>query len=113
MKLFGVSLFNEKTKSLESLYKDLILIQERIIQSSIENQRTLKKIQIAKRDFDEKQKSLELLKKEFSEGNPYLAKIIAEFYHYRDEKVVEYLRSKKKPAFKASENVRQLATENR
>ncbi|MDC7997976.1 restriction endonuclease [Gilvibacter sediminis] len=113
MKLFGISLFKEKQESLEILYKDLKRIQKEINQSSRENLETLKKIQLAKKDLSDRQKSVELLKKELSEGNPYLARIIADFYHYRDIKVAEYLRSKKYPAIKASEKVKDYASENR
>tara|TARA_R110000764_G_scaffold217307_1_gene304438 strand:+ start:492 stop:1664 length:1173 start_codon:yes stop_codon:yes gene_type:complete len=113
MKLFGVNLFKEKTERLERLHEDLTKIQRAINQSSRENQRTLEKIQIAKSDLSEKQKSVELLKKELSDGNPYLARVIADFYHYRDFKVAEYLRSKKHPAVKASEKVKKYASENR
>jgi len=113
MKLFGIKLFKEKQESLENLYKDLVKIQQEINQSSRENQKTLEKIQLAKNDLSERQKSVELLKTELSEGNPYLAKIIADFYHYRDIKVAEYLRSKKYPAIKASEKVKDYASENR
>ncbi|MCB0743117.1 MAG: restriction endonuclease [Ignavibacteriae bacterium] len=113
MKLFGISLFKEKQESLEILYKDLKRIQQEINQSSRENLKTLEKIQLAKKDLSDRQKSVELLKKELSEGNPYLARIIADFYHYRDIKVAEYLRSKKYPAIKASEKVKDYASENR
>lgn len=113
MKLFGIKLFKEKQESLENLYKYLVKIQQEINQSSRENQKTLEKIQLAKNDLSERQKSVELLKTELSEGNPYLAKIIADFYHYRDIKVAEYLRSKKYPAIKASEKVKDYASENR
>lgn len=113
MKLFGVNLFKEKSERLERLHEDLTKIQEAINQSSRENQRTLEKIQIAKSDLSEKQKSVELLKKELSDGNPYLARVIADFYHYRDFKVAEYLRSKKHPAVKASDKVKKYASENR
>lgn len=113
MKLFGVNLFKEKSEKLERLHKDLVKIQQEINQSSRENQWTLEKIQLAKYDLSERQKSVELLKNELSEGNPYLARIIADFYHYRDNKVAEYLRSKKYPAVKASEKVREYASENR
>jgi hypothetical protein len=113
MKLFGIKLFKEKQESLENLYKDLIRIQQEINQSSRENQKTLEKIQLAKNDLSQKQKSVELLKQELSEGNPYLARIIADFYYYRDIKVAEYLRSKKYPAIKASEKVKDYASENR
>lgn len=113
MKLFGISLFREKQESLEILYKDLKRIQQEINQSSRENLKTLEQIQLAKNDLSDRQKSVELLKKELSEGNPYLARIIADFYHYRDIKVAEYLRSKKYPAIKASEKVKHYASENR
>ena len=113
MKLFGISLFREKQESLEILYKDLKRIQQEINQSSRENLKTLEQIQLAKNDLSDRQKSVELLKKELSEGNPYLARIIADFYHYRDIKVAEYLRSKKYPAIKASEKVKDYASENR
>lgn len=113
MKLFGISLFREKQESLEILYKDLKRIQQEINQSSRENLKTLEQIQLAKNDLSDRQKSVELLKKELSEGNPYLARIIADFYHYRDIKVAEYLRSKKYPAIKASEKIKDYASENR
>lgn len=113
MKLFGVNLFREKSERLERLHEDLTKIQQAINQSSRENQRTLEKIQIAKNDLSEKQKSVELLKEELSDGNPYLARVIADFYHYRDIKVAEYLRSKKHPAAKASDKVKKYASENR
>lgn len=113
MKLFGIYLFKEKYKKLEILYNNLKKIQQEINQSSRENQKTLEKIQLAKKDLSDRQKSVELLKKELSEGNPNLARIIADFYYYRDNKVVEYLRNKKHPAIKASEKIKEYAYENR
>jgi hypothetical protein len=113
MKLFGVKLFKEKSESFENLYKDLIKIQQEITISSQENQRTLEKINLAKNDLEKRKRSIELLKKELSAGNPYLAKVISEFYYYRDNKVADYLKSKKHPALKASEKVRDYAAENR
>lgn len=113
MKLFGIRLFNEKSDRLENLHKDLIKIQMQINQSSRENQKTLEKIELAKIDLTERKASVELLKKELSEGNPYLARVISDFYYYRDDKVAEYLKSKKYPALIASEKVKEYASENR
>ena len=113
MKLFGISLFKEKSERLENLYKDLIKIQQEIDSSFLQNQKTIEKIEIAKNDLEESKKSLELLKEEQSEGNPYLARVIAEFYHYRDNKVADYLKNKKHPASKASQTVKEYASENR
>lgn len=113
MKLFGIKLFREKHKSLEILYKNLERIQKDLSQNSVENQRLIDSIERAKDDLEEKRKSVELLRKELSEGNPYLARVIADFYFYRDDKVVEYLKNKKNPAVKASEKVKEYALENR
>lgn len=113
MKLYGITLFKEKTESLEKLYKDLRIIQDEINQSSRENLITLEKIKLAKSDLTDRQKSIDLLQKEVSQGNPYLARIISDFHHYRDNKVAEYLKYKKHPAIKASENVKNLAFENK
>lgn len=113
MKLFGITLFQEKTKKLENLYRDLFDVQFKINQSAQENQKTLKKIDLAKNDLNEQKKSIDLLRNEISRGNPYLAKVISEFYYYRDDEVAEYLKRKKNPAIKASEKVREFAAENR
>lgn len=113
MKLFGISLFKQKTEKLEKLYDDILRIQREINQNSQENQRVLKKIQIAKSDLYEKNKSIELLKKELSDGNPYLAKVISDFFYYRDVEVANYLKTKKHPAIKAAEKIKEYASENR
>ena len=110
MRLFGIRLFKEKYERLEELHKDLIKIQKEINQSSQNNLKTLETIELAKIDLNKKMTSLELLKKEQSEGNPYLAKVISEFFYYRDNKVVDYLREKKHPAIKASEKVKEYAS---
>ena len=61
MKLFGITLFQEKTKKLENLYRDLFDVQFKINQSAQENQKTLKKIDLAKNDLNEQKKSIDLL----------------------------------------------------
>lgn len=113
MKLFGIPLFKEKSRKLLDLYEKLQKIQIEIDQNAEENGKTLKIIDLAKQDITERKISLELLKNELSEGNPYLAKVISDFYYYRDTKVIEYLRRKKHPAIKASEKIREYAEENR
>lgn len=135
MRLFGLQLFNGKTKKLKLLHKNILETEIELNKISEKNQQTLKKINVAKEDLQEKMNSakeelkqkvnlankdlneieqdLEILKKEQSQGNPHLADIISEYFYFRDKRTIENLKSKKRPAIKASEKIKEYSFKNK
>lgn len=100
MKLFGFDvLVNKEKEELENLKYEVI--------SLIEKSKKISK------DLNEKEEILNILKEEQSIGNPYLAKVISEMFYYRDIEVVDFLKNKKRPAIKTSEEIKKHALEKR
>lgn len=135
MKLFGIKLFQGKAKRLKLIHKNILESEIKLDQILANNQEVLRKISIAKQDLHNRMNSakselqekvkkanselkeidqdIEILKKEQSKGNPYLANMISEYFFIKEKKVAEILKRKKHPAIKASERVREIATKNR
>jgi hypothetical protein len=88
----NINKLNELEKNVTSL-----LNENKLLIDIIENkERVIKKI------IDEK-----------SKGFPWLADAISEFYKYHDFEIANYLKFKKHPAYKKSEDIREIAIENK
>lgn len=63
--------------------------------------------------IENKEKVIKKIIDEKSNGFPWLADAISEFYKYRDIEIANYLKSKKHPAYKKSDDLREIAIENK
>jgi hypothetical protein len=59
------------------------------------------------------QTALENIVAEKTKGFPWLADVIGQYFELYDDKLATYLRNKKRPAFSAAEQVKQIAKEKR
>lgn len=64
-------------------------------------------------DISEREKSVEKIIQEKTLGFPWLADAIGEFYRYKDYEIANYLETKKYPAYKSADNVREIAEEKK
>ncbi len=99
MKFFGFNILYDKRKKLEELQSEVNFL--------------INKFETIMNELEKKEESIKTLIKEQKNGNPYLAKIISDFFYIRDNKIAELLENKKPPALKAAEEVRKHAYEKR
>jgi hypothetical protein len=65
------------------------------------------------RQVQREKQAIQTLAKEKSLGFPWLAQAYADFFELQDQKKASYLEHKSRPAVKAAEQVREIATEKR
>ncbi len=66
-----------------------------------------------KKKLQEEREAIEVLAREKSKGFPWLASAYADYYYLEDLKKARYLETKKRPARKAAETVREVAADRR
>jgi hypothetical protein len=106
MKFFGINIFNNKVHELIKQKESLEKLRDEILSINEESKKILG-------DLEEREEALINLKNEQSKGNPYLAKVISEYFHYRDYEIVKLLENKKRPAKQTSLIVKKIADENK
>lgn len=98
--------FTSRNRKLITNLKKLEELKENVIALNEENKELLNII-------ESREKALQILVSEKSSGFPWLAEVIAEFYKFQDFEIAKYLETKKHPAYKKAEAVREVALENR
>lgn len=106
MKLFGFNVLYNKEKKLTKQKEELENLRDEVLNLIAESKKM-------STDIIEREEALKILKKEQSSGNPYLAKVISEYFHYRDIEIVRFLKTKKRPAIKSAEEIRKHAREKK
>lgn len=98
--------FTSRNRKLAANIKKLEELEKNIITLNQENKELINVIQ-------EREKALNKILSEKSQGFPWLAEAIAEFYKYQDFEIAHYLETKKHPAQKTADNLRDLARDNK
>lgn len=98
--------FTSRNRKLVANVKKLEELEKNVISLNQENKELLNII-------DAREKALQNIISEKSKAFPWLAEAIAEFYKYQDFEIAKYLETKKHPAFKKADAVREVALENR
>lgn len=98
--------FTSRNRKLVANVKKLEKLEQNVISLNEENKELLNII-------ENREKSLQKIIAEKSNGFPWLAEAIGEFYKYQDFEIARYLEIKKHPAYKKAEAVRAMALENR
>src|SRR3990172_9372638 len=98
--------FTSRNRKLVSNVKKLEGLEKNVIALNQENKELLNVI-------SEREKVLKQIISEKSTGFPWLAEAIGEFYKYQDYEIAHYLATKKHPAQKTADNVRELARDNK
>jgi hypothetical protein len=95
-----VDRFNRAIKQKE---EELIKIEKRLYDD----------IEIEREKLKIKESALNKIFSEKSEGFPWLADSLAEFYKYFDYEIAEYLERKKHPAYAKAEQIKEIANQNK
>lgn len=98
--------FTSRNKKLAANVQRLAELDKNVIALNQENIELLNIL-------EEREKALQKIISEKSVGFPWLAEAIAEFYKYQDFEIANYLETKKHPAYKKAEAVREIALENK
>lgn len=98
--------FTSRNRTLVSNIHKLEKLEKNVIALNQENKELITIIEA-------REKALQKIISEKSQGFPWLADAIAEFYKYQDFEIVSYLTSKKHPAYKKAEDVHKVAVENK
>lgn len=98
--------FTSRNRKLVANVKKLEELEKNIISLNQENKELLNII-------DSREKALQNIISEKSKAFPWLAEAISEFYKYQDFEIAKYLETKKHPAYKKADAVREVALENR
>src|SRR5690606_7031628 len=98
--------FTARNRRLADNVQRLEELEKKILELNQENKEHLATI-------EQREKALEKITAEKSQGFPWLAGVIAEFYSYPDAEIENYLRQKKHPAFKSAEAVREVSSEKK
>jgi hypothetical protein len=98
--------FTSRNRKLVANVKKLEELEKNVVSLNQENKELLNII-------DAREKALQNIIAEKSKAFPWLAEAIAEFYKYQDFEIAKYLETKKHPAFKKADAVREVALENR
>lgn len=93
---------NEREKNLQNSQLNLTVRYNELESERIQIKADRVEIENLRNIFDEKQQTY-----------PWLAEFVAEYYYLRDGKVVNYLDTKRNPAYKAAEIVSEYSRENR
>lgn len=99
-------IFTARNKKLIANVKRLEELEKMVITLNHENLELLNVV-------TEREKIIKKIIDEKSQGFPWLANAISEFYKYQDEKIAEYLATKSHPALKSADNVREIAKQNK
>jgi hypothetical protein len=98
--------FTSRNRKLVANVKKLEELEKNVIALNEENKELLNII-------ESREKALQKIIAEKSNGFPWLAEAIGEFYKYQDFEIARYLEIKKHPAYKKAEAVREVALENK
>jgi hypothetical protein len=98
--------FTSRNKKLVANVQKLEALEKKILELNQENKEHLNTI-------EQREKALKKIIEEKSQGFPWLASAIAEFYSYQDTEIENYLKRKKHPAYKSAEAVRKVSKEKR
>jgi hypothetical protein len=110
-------IFNRSNRIIGSNIKRLEKLEKDLLRLNQENKEFLKIIEEKGAQYidiiKERENALKKIISEKSKGFPWLAEAIAEFYWYKDYEIENYLKSKKHPALKKAEEIREISLENR
>lgn len=98
--------FTSRNRKLVANVKKLEELEKNVISLNQENKELLNII-------DAREKALQNIISEKSKAFPWLAEAISEFYKYQDFEIGKYLETKKHPAYKKADAVREVAIENK
>lgn len=98
--------FTSRNRKLVANVKKLEELEKNVISLNEENKELINII-------ESREKALQKIILEKSNGFPWLAEAIGEFYKYQDLEIARYLEVKKHPAYKKAEAVREVALENK
>lgn len=98
--------FTSRNRTLAANVEKLDGLEKNILALNQENKELLNIIEA-------REIALKLIIKEKSVGFPWLADAIAEFYKFQDFEIADYLETKKHPAYKKADAVREVATDNK
>lgn len=98
--------FTSRNRKLVANVKKLEELEKNVISLNEENKELINII-------ESREKALQKIILEKSNGFPWLAEAIGEFYKYQDFEIARYLEVKKHPAYKKAEAVREVALENK
>lgn len=98
--------FTSRNRKLVANVKKLEELEKNIISLNQENKELLNII-------EGREKALQNIISEKSKAFPWLAEAISEFYKYQDFEIAKYLETKKHPAYKKADAVREVSLENK
>ena len=98
--------FTSRNKKLVASVKKLEELEKNVVALNQENKELLHII-------NAREKALQNIISEKSKAFPWLAEAISEFYKYQDFEIATYLETKKHPAYKKADAVREVALENK
>lgn len=98
--------FKSRTRKLITNIQKLEKLENNIVTLNEENKVLLDII-------ENREKALHKIIAEKSNGFPWLADAIGEFYKYQDFEIARYLAEKKPPAYRSAQAVREVALENK
>lgn len=98
--------FTSRNKKLVANVQKLHELEKKILELNQENKEHIATI-------EQREKALKKIIEEKSQGFPWLADAIAEFYSYPDTEIENYLKRKKHPAYKSAEAVKEVSKEKR
>ncbi|MEI2823882.1 MAG: restriction endonuclease [Chitinophagaceae bacterium] len=98
--------FTSRNRKLVANVKRLEELEKNVVSFNQENRELLTII-------TEREKALQNIISEKSKAFPWLAEAIAEFFKYQDFEIAKYLETKKHPAYKKADAVREVALENK
>lgn len=98
--------FTSRNRKLVANVKKLEELEKNVISLNQENKELLNII-------DTREKALQNIISEKSKAFPWLAEAISEFYKYQDFEIARYLETKKHPAYKKADAVRDVAIDNK
>ncbi len=98
--------FTSRNRTLVANVKKLEELEKKVLLLNQENNQLITII-------DTREKALEKIIGEKSKAFPWLAEAIAEFYKYQDFEIATYLETKKHPAYKKADAVREVSLDNK
>lgn len=98
--------FTSRNRKLVANVKKLEELEKNVISLNQENKELLNIIEA-------REKALQTIISEKSKAFPWLAEAISEFYKYQDFEIARYLETKKHPAYKKADAVREVSLENK